>query len=536
MLLTTLLEAAILVGLVILLLKKSQPGSAATTLQGLSDGLIRLESKSDHLDTAIRSGIQDVRSDLTTGLGQARDDASRFFDQVRSESMGLRELVGQKLQSLAEDSGQRHISLAENINAKLAALQQEIGNALAAGHATQAAQAIQMKETVESTLSQLGRDIRESTRLLTEEVKNRLQEVAKQLTSLSEANERRQEALRLTVEGKLQNLQESNTAKLEEMRSTVDEKLHSTLEKRLTESFGLVAERLENVQAGLGEMKDLAIGVGDLKKVLTNVRVRGGLGENQCQMQLDQVLSPEQYIRNAVVKEGTKETVEYAIRIPNGDQPELLLPIDVKFPKEDWERLEDAMEHGTADDIAVGRKRLAIAIKTQAKKICDKYINPPRTTLYALMYLPTEGLFAEVLRVAGLVDDLQTQFHVCIAGPTTFVALLNSLQMGFRTVAIQKKGMEVWRVLGAAKMEFEKFGGLMSKVERQVGTVQNTLKEIRGKTTTINRTLKGVEATEMRSIEVPPLLDTPQEDPEAAEDEFAGEEGELEEMAASEGE
>jgi DNA recombination protein RmuC len=374
------------------------------------------------------------------------------------------------------------------------------------GQTTQSAETLKMKETVETTLSQLGRDLRENTNQLTEEVKGRLTEVAGQVNALSEANERRQETLRQTVEGRLETLQQSNTSKLEEMRATVDEKLHSTLERRLTESFSMVAERLENVQSGLGEMKELAVGVGDLKRVLTNVRARGSMGETQCGAQLDQILSPDQYIRNATIKEGSRECVEFAIRIPNGDQPEMLLPIDVKFPKEDWERLEEALDHGSADEIAAARKALAATLRSEAKKICDKYIDPPRTTPFALMYLPTEGLFAEAIRVPGLIDELQTHLHVSVAGPTNFVAILNSLQMGFRTVAIQKKGAEVWRVLGAAKMEFQKFGKLMAKVESQVSTVQNTLKDISSKTRTINRTLKDVSTLETQPAEVSGLL------------------------------
>jgi DNA recombination protein RmuC len=431
-------------------------------------------------------------------MGQSRDDASRFFDQVRRDSSELRELLTQ-----------RYVALVENINTGLTA----IGQTLLTGQATQSAETLKMKETVEATLSQLGRDLRENTQQLNEEVKNRLKDVAEQVNALSEANERRQESLRQTVEGRLEKLQESNSSKLEEMRATVDEKLHSTLERRLTESFGLVAERLENVQTGLGEMKDLAIGVGDLKRVLTNVRARGSLGETQCGAQLDQILSPDQYIRNATIKEGSRECVEFAIRIPNGDQGEMLLPIDVKFPKEDWERLEEAMDRGSADEIAAARKALAATVRAEAKKICEKYIDPPRTTPFALMYLPTEGLFAEVIRVPGLIDDLQTHFQVSVAGPTNFIAILNSLQMGFRTVAIQRKGAEVWRVLGATRMEFQKFGKLMTKVESQVTTVQNTLKEISGKTRTINRTLKDVGALEMQPPEASGLLGIHEQQP-----------------------
>lgn len=485
------LQAAILIGILLLMLRKNPIGPISASLQMLGERMVDLNARSEHLETDMRAGVQGIRTDLTSGMGQSRTDATLFFDQVRRESSELRELVTQ-----------RHLAIAENINTRLT----EIAQTLATGQSAQSAETLTMKETVETTLSQLGRDLRENTNQLTEEVKGRLTEVAAQVNTLSEANERRQETLRQTVEGRLETLQQSNTSKLEEMRATVDEKLHSTLERRLTESFGMVAQRLENVQTGLGEMKDLAIGVGDLKRVLTNVRARGSMGETQCGAQLDQILSPDQYIRNATIKEGSRECVEFAIRIPNGDQPEMLLPIDVKFPKEDWERLEEALDHGAADEIAAARKSLASTVRSEAKKICDKYIDPPQTTPFALMYLPTEGLFAEVIRVPGLIDELQTHFHVSVAGPTNFVAILNSLQMGFRTVAIQRKGAEVWRVLAATRNEFQKFGKLMARVENQVSTVQNTLKDISSKTRTINRTLKDVSTLETQPAEVSGLL------------------------------
>ena len=316
------LQIAILIGIVLLILRKNPLPAISASLQALGEGMVRLTTRSEHVDADMRSGIQDLRNDLASGMGQSRDDATRFFDQIRRESSDLRELLTQKLQNIADGAGKNHITLMEDLNAKLTV----IGKALSGGQMTQSDATLKMKETVESTLSQLGRDLRENTQQLTEEVKNRLKEIAEQLGALSEANERRQEGLRQTVEGRLEKLQESNSSKLEEMRATVDEKLHSTLERRLTESFGLVAERLENVQTGLGEMKELAVGVGDLKRVLTNVRARGSMGETQCGAQLDQILSPDQYIRNATIKEGSRECVEFAIRIPN-EQGEMLLPI-----------------------------------------------------------------------------------------------------------------------------------------------------------------------------------------------------------------
>ena len=355
----------------------------------------------------------------------------------------------------------------------------------------------ELREAVTVNLARLGAELRDNTVHLTGEVKSRLEEASKQVAALSETNEKKQEALRQTVEQRMDKLNENNSSKLEEMRQTVDEKLHSTLEKRLTESFGLVTDQLGKVQLGLGEMKDLAIGVGDLKRVLTNVKVRGGFAEVQLGMQLEQMLAPDQYVTNARIKPDSLETVEYAIRLPHGDSTNLLLPIDAKFPKEDWERLEDAKQRGNVEEIESVARHFEAAIRAEARKISEKYICPPATTNFAIMFLPTEGLFAEVIRRPGLIDDLQTKFRICVCGPTTFMALLTSLQMGFKTLAIQRKGTEVWNVLAATKIEFEKFGTLMTRVEKQVQTVQNTLGHISGKTKTINRALKTVDTLEM---------------------------------------
>ncbi|HWZ50651.1 MAG TPA: DNA recombination protein RmuC, partial [Granulicella sp.] len=317
------------------------------------------------------------------------------------------------------------------------------------------------------------------------------------LTALTASNSEHQNQLRATVEDRLEKLNTSNTAKLEEMRRTVDEKLEATLQTRLTESFGQVTTHLGEVQKGLGEMKELATGVGDLKKIFSNVKSRGGVGEFLVGQQLEQMFSPEQFLRQVNIKPTTKEVVDFALKFPNGDPGSfVLLPIDAKFPREDWERLEHAYEHGGADEIADAGKAFERAIRAQGKSIGDKYIDPPTTMPHAIMVLPTESLYAEVVRRPGLQSELQQSYRVTIAGPSTFMAILTSFQMGFHTLAIQKKGDEVWRVLSRAKSEFEKFGGLMDKVEKQVGTVQSTLREINGKTTTINRALKSVASLE----------------------------------------
>ncbi len=500
------LQIAILIVLIILLTKKNSLTELRAVLSSLHEALVRSETKSDQLNHELRQGIQEIRGTISDENQLLRTISTQSTDAVRNEVTTLRDLLAQNMQALTDVLSQRYVTLAENINEKQTKFQQEIADQLGKGQTSQTEQTLKMKETVENTLSQLGRDIRESSKSLTDEVKNRLQEVTKQLENVSKKNEEKQDSLRQTVEARLEKLQESNSAKLEEMRTTVDEKLHTTLEKRLTESFGLVTDQLGKVQIGLGEMKDLATGVGDLKRVLTNVKARGGLGEVMLEAHLDQILTADQYIKNAKIKPNSLEAVEYAIRIPNGEHEEVLLPIDAKFPKEDWEKLEDAMQHGSAGQIAAARKNLETTVRAEAKKISEKYVFPPVTTPFAFMFLSTEGLFAEVVRIPGLVSDLHSKFRVSITGPTNFTAMLSALQMGFRTVAIQKKGAEVWQILSAAKHEFGNFGTLMAKVEGQVQTVQNTLEKIHSKTKTINRKLKDVDTLEMQPVAAASLL------------------------------
>jgi DNA recombination protein RmuC len=314
------------------------------------------------------------------------------------------------------------------------------------------------------------------------------------LNELMASNSTQQDRLRTAVEGRLDQLNATNAAKLDEMRATVDEKLHATLHTRLTESFGQVTDQLNKVHSGLGEMSKLSEGMDDLSRIFTNVKSRGGFAEVQLGMLLEQMLAPSQFVRNARVKPNTQEVVEFAVRFPSA-AGEVLLPIDAKFPREDWERLEDAYTANDADLLAAAGKAFELAIRVEGKRICEKYINPPKTTPHAIMFLPTEGLYAEVMRRGSLQAEIQSKCQVTIAGPSTLSAILTSFQMGFHMLALQEKGDEVWKVLESAKHEFGKFGGLMDKVEKQVGTVQNTLREIGSKTTTINRTLREVGDT-----------------------------------------
>ena len=299
------------------------------------------------------------------------------------------------------------------------------------------------------------------------------------------------EKIREAVEARLKALDASNTAGLEKMRETVDEKLHATLQTRLTESFGQVTEQLTKVHAGLGEMTKLSAGVDDLSRIFTNVKSRGGFAEVQLGKLLDQVLAPGQYVQNANVRPGTQEVVEYAVRFP-GTGGDVLLPIDAKFPREDWERLESAYESNDLGRIEAARKSFDAAIRTEGKRICSKYINEPITTPYAIMFLPTEGLYAEVLRRDGLQADLHQNCRVMVAGPTNLYALLTSFQLGFKILNLQKKGDEVWKILAKTQNEFGKFEELMAKMDDQVSKVQKTIQAVGVRTRAINRTLRDV--------------------------------------------
>lgn len=317
-----------------------------------------------------------------------------------------------------------------------------------------------------------------------------------QVQQLSEANARRLSEMRGTLETQLAQLQVNNAAKLDEMRQTVDEKLQTTLQSRLGESFKQVADRLEQVHKGLGEMNTLAQGVGDLKHLLTNVKTRGMFGEAQLASLLEQVMAPDQYAAQHATIPGSKNRVDFAIRLPgrSEDGQPVWLPIDAKFPNEDYERLLDAQSRADAIQAELCSKALEARVRLEAKSITEKYIEPPHTTDFAIMFLPTEGLYAEVLRRPGLIESLQRDFRVTLAGPTTLMAMLNSLQMGFRTLALEKRSSEVWQVLGAVKTEFGKFGDVLAKVKEQTQTVLNTLDKAQTRSNVMHRALRQVEA------------------------------------------
>lgn len=382
----------------------------------------------------------------------------------------------------------------------------------------------ELGDGMQSSVSHLGRMILDQQRSADAQGETRFktfeQGNEQRLKSFEFNNEQKLEAIRQTIERRLLALQTENAQKLEEMRKTVDDKLQQTLESKIAQSFKLVNERLEQVYKGLGEMQTLANGVGDLKKVLSNVKTRGMLGEIQLGAILEEILAPEQYVTNAVTKVGSTERVEYAVKLPTDDGAPVYLPIDSKFPADLYSNLQDAYETGAPEAIAAAILLLSQRIKQEAAKIRDKYIDPPNTTDFAIMFLPFEGLYAEVVN-RGLVEELQRSYRVNIAGPSTMAALLNSLQMGFRTFAIQKRSSEVWRVLGAVKTEFQKFGTVLASSRKRLQQVDDDLEQLIGtRTRAITRNLRAVEQMDERgtSIVLGALPDGEPEDGDAAEE------------------
>lgn len=365
----------------------------------------------------------------------------------------------------------------------------------------------QTREELNNSLKQNREEVSASLKSITDSLikqlaetskmqKNEIQIFTEQLNKLILTNEQKLEQIRDKIEERLKLLQDSNSQKLDEMRSTVDEKLQSTLEKRLGESFKLVSERLEQVHKGLGEMQNLAIGVGDLKKVLTNVKTRGIWGEIQLENLIEQILTKEQYAKNVITKRGSNERVEFAIRMPgksNNKEEVCWLPIDAKFPMEDYQRLLSAQDLADAVLIEETSKAIENRIKNEAKSIFEKYIDPPNTIDVALLFLPVEGLFAEVLRRPGLFEKIQNEYKVILTGPTTLTAILNSLQMGFRTLAIEKRSSEVWSLLGAVKTEFGKFGDVLDKTQKKLRDASDTIDEASKRTRAIERKLRDVQ-------------------------------------------
>jgi len=351
---------------------------------------------------------------------------------------------------------------------------------------------LQLQATAQAQRQEMGNILAQSHAATVQQ----LETMRRQIEVLTESNTRRLLEVRVALETRMRELQADNGARLEEMRKTVDEKLHETLETRLTESFRQVSERLERVHQGLGEMQQLALGVGDLKRVLTNVKTRGTWGEVQLEMLLEQILTPDQYAKNVETVPGSNARVEFALKLPGqkeGGAP-VWMPIDAKFPKEQYERLLEAADRADAEAVAAAGRELERAVRGEARTIAEKYVSPPMTTDFAILFLPTEGLYAEVMRRPGLADELQRVNRVSIAGPSTLTALLNSLQMGFRTLALEKRSSEVWQVLGAVKTEFAKFGDVLAATKTTLERAARNIESAEVRSRQMARKLKSVEA------------------------------------------
>ena len=423
-----------------------------------------------------------------------------------SETMGLAILAGVVVAILLQVAvllrGNRRAEQQET-EARLRALQEaqekglmrlerELREELARGRREDAEEAFRDREERAQSATLLGQAVTTQVSQFGSLQAERLEAFARELNRFSLGLDERFERLKMAVESRLTAIQSDNANKLEEMRRTVDEKLHATLEQRLGESFKLVSERLEQVHRGLGEMQTLAAGVGDLKRVLTNVKTRGTWGEVQLAALLEQVLTADQFAANVATKPGSGERVDFAIRLPGKDDGAVVwLPIDAKFPIEDYQRLLDAQEPALIEEAA---KAIELRLKNEAKSIREKYVAPPHTTDFAVLYLPIEGLYAEALRRPGLAETLQRDFRVSLAGPTTLAAMLNSLQMGFRTLAIEQRSAEVWAVLGAVKTEFGKFGEALAHTKKKLDEASNSISKAEVRTRQLSRKLKEVEA------------------------------------------
>ncbi|ANL41433.1 DNA recombination protein RmuC [Rhizobium phaseoli] len=479
--------------------------------------LDRLEAAQEKLERSVREDLRTAREESSASAKDLREEVARNITilaealrtQATETARHQKEHLEQVSHNFRQNSADTAAQLEKNQNALLVSVKEirdQVGNTLETMKNATADQAKALGETLTISLDRFGTSQREQSQQLFEIQRNQYEDFTKRLESLSETSAKSGEALKTSLENQLGVLRKENGDKLEQMRVTVDEKLQGTLDKRLGESFKIVSERLEAVHQGLGEMQHLATGVGDLKRVLTNVKSRGAWGEVQLGALLEQILTPSQYIANAMTSEFGNERVEYAIRLPgSSESEECLLPIDAKFPIEDYERLQAASEVGDAAAVEEASKALELRIKNSAKDISNKYIRPPRTTDFAILFLPTEGLYAEAIKRPGLADELQRVHRVAVAGPSTLAALLNSLQMGFRTLAIQKRSSEVWQVLSEVKLEFSKFGPVLEKVKKKLQEASTQLDHVGVRERALNRKLRNVEI--LGANDAPALLE-----------------------------
>jgi DNA recombination protein RmuC len=474
------LQSVVLLAVVALWLRKPVAAEPDPRLGDLADKLTRLDARADN----VRDSLAQMRTDIAEEARRTREANTADFGTLRTEIAANIAAVGQTLKadlnSFREDNKSSSDQLRRAVETQMGAITQR----LSASAAESSAQQTSLRDSVNAQQTALREATNTQQTALRESLNARLNE-------LMSSNVALQDKMRGAIEERLNKLNETNAAKLDEMRATVDEKLQSTLQTRLTESFGQVTDQLTKVHAGLGEMTKLSAGVDDLSRIFTNVKSRGTIGEVMLETLLKQMLAANQFEKNVRVKSGSLEAVEFAVKLPT-PTGEALLPIDSKFPREAWERLETAYQDGL--DIVSAGKAFETAIRNEGKKICEKYIEPPTTTAFAIMFLPTEGLYAEVMRRDGLQTDIQQNCRVTIAGPSTLSAILSSFQMGFHMLQMQQKGDEVWKVLANARKEFGTFEKLMDKMTDDVGKVQGTIDKLGVRTRAINRTLRDVSS------------------------------------------
>ncbi len=472
----------VIVNIWLTLTKKLNPN-----IDELKEKLIKIDSDLSRIDPLIRDEFS-----------QSRNENQQSFKENREELNNSFKFLGDNLTKTVTDLSTAQKNLFEIFSKQLGELVKSFDNEMKNMQERFEKSAKENRVELTNSLKSFEEKFTQNVKDFNELQKQKFDDLVSRQENIKKEIEEKLKEIRETVEGKLKSIQDDNNKKLDEMRKTVDEKLQETVEKRFNESFKLISERLEQVHKGLGEMQTLASGVGDLKKVLTNVKTRGNLGEIQLGAILEQILSPEQYEQNAIVKEGSQERVEYAIKLPgkNNDDKSLLLPIDSKFPIEDYQRLIEAYDNIanlSPKEIETIIKQFENSVKKNAKDIKEKYINPPVTTDFAIMFVPTEGLYAEILRRTGLFESLQRDLKITVVGPTNLVAFLSSLQMGFKTLAIEKRSSEVWEILGAVKTEFGNFGTILEKTKKKLQEATNVIDQAGVRSRAIERKLRTVQ-------------------------------------------
>lgn len=490
LILLTIIALLTLINLIVSWVKKPQI-DLTPQLRTLEDTLIRLETTLNRNDDNINKQLTTNRIESNNVAKANREELNQsltqFGEQFRKNVKELNELLTDSHQAMRTQQTEAYTQTTTTNK--------------------------QNREMLQENLAQFEKRFSENIQMLNRLIKEKFEEFANQQSTLNHRTTEQVKELKTTVETQLKSIQSDNNKQLDEMRNTVDEKLQKTLNDRLSQSFETVGKQLQAVQEGLGEMKNIATDVGGLKKVLSNVKMRGGIGEVQLAMLLEQILAPDQYETNVKTKTGSSDLVEFAIKLPGKEtqQGHIWLPIDAKFPKDMYEQLQQAYEVGEPDEVAVAQKNMENTIKKMAKDISDKYIDPPHTTDFGIMFLPFEAIYAEVVRKASLLEELQRNYKIIVTGPTTLAAILNSLQMGFKTLAIQKRSSEVWQVLGAVKKEFENFGGMMKKAQNNIQTGLNQLDNVMGvRTRAIQRRLRGVETLSIEETKkiLPEITDT----------------------------